>query len=426
MDILEFYGLKEDPFKLTPDPSFFFPSSKHNEALLTMNYAVEQREGFCLVTGEPGTGKTTLLNVFKENWRDKAEIAMILTPRLSPDEFLLSVLEDLNVQLTKTGKVEVLKAFRDFLIEKSQAGRPVIIIVDEAQDLPDDTLEELRLLSNLETDKNKLLQIILIGQPELERRLNGDNLRQLNQRITVRERLSPLSSSETLEYINYRLIKAGKGYLKLDDKLLKPIYKSSSGIPRMINILSSRAIMSAYLEGSNIVTARHVRYAMRHLKEQITWKGRSTKKWLLYVAIFSLFITGVAGYYLLKTGYIPITETAITPMKKSSPDLQPQETMKVTEVTNLAEMIQKNTKEVEGQKKQRRDAVVTVNSANLRAGPSLTSERVAWATKGVRLRIIDELVEPSGKRWYKVRISDGRECWVADKVVEVQEVSGAD
>lgn len=427
MDILEFYGLREDPFKLTPDPSFFFPSAEHNEALLTMNYVVEQREGFCLVTGEPGTGKTTLLNVFKEVWKDKAELAMILTPRLSPDEFLLSVLEDLNVKLTRTGKSDILKAFRDFLVEKSQAGRPVIIIVDEAQDLPDDTLEELRLLSNLETDKNKLLQIILIGQPEIESRLNGDNLRQLNQRITVRERLSPLSSNETLEYINYRLIKAGKGFLRLDEKSLKPIYKSSSGIPRIINILSSRAIMSAYLEGSNIVTTRHVRYAMRHLKDQIPGKGRSTKKWLLYAAIVFLFITGAAGYYLLKTEYIPpTTEMAIAPIEKTPPHLQPPQTMKGTEVANPSEPIQKDTHEVGGQKRKERDAVVTVNSANLRTGPSLSSERVAWAAKGVRLKIIDEFVEPSGKRWYKVRISDGRECWVADKVVEVQKVTGTD
>ncbi|GAB4415791.1 MAG: hypothetical protein OHK0032_11920 [Thermodesulfovibrionales bacterium] len=423
MDILEFYGLKEDPFRLTPDPAFFFPSAEHNEALLTMNYVVEQREGFCLVTGEPGTGKTTLLNVFKEGWKDKAEIALILTPRLSPDEFLLSVLEDLNVKLTRTGKSDILKAFRDFLVEKSRAGRPVIIIVDEAHDLPDDTLEELRLLSNLETEKDKLLQIILIGQPEIERRLNGDNLRQLNQRITVRERLSPLSSNETLEYINYRLIKAGKGFLRLDEKSLKPIYKSSLGIPRIINILSSRAIMSAYLDGSNIVTTRHVRYAMRHLKDQIHQKGRPSKKWLLYAAIVFLFITGVAGYYFLKTEYIlPTTGKVIAPTEKIQPPPLPSQTMKGTEV-NSSEPIQKDTQGVKEQTRQRRDAVVIVRSANLRLRPSLDSERVAWASRGVTLEIVDDFVEPSGKKWYKVRTSDGRECWIADKVVEVKTVT---
>lgn len=267
MNILEFFGLKEDPFRLTPDPAYFFPSAGHNEALLSLNYLVEQREGFCLVSGEPGTGKTTLISVFMENWKEKAEIAMILTPRLSPEEFLMAVLDDFNVKSEKSNKNDILKAFRDFLVERSQEGRPVIIIVDEAQNLPDETLEELRLLSNLETDKSKLLQIILMGQPEIEEKLRSSGLRQLNQRITVRIRLSPLSTEEALDYINYRLIKAGKGFLRLDERLKKPIHRFSAGVPRIINILSSRAIMIAYLEGSNVVSRKHVMYAMRHLRE---------------------------------------------------------------------------------------------------------------------------------------------------------------
>lgn len=299
MDILEFYGLKEDPFKLTPDPMYFFPSSSHNEALLSLNYVVQQREGFCLVTGEPGTGKTTVLNVFKEGWKDKAEIALIVTPRLSPEEFLLSLLEDLNIKLMLTSKNAILKAFRDFLVEKSLAGKPVIIIVDEAQNLPDETLEELRLLSNLENDKEKLLQIILIAQPELEKRLK-DKLKQLNQRITVRARLSPLSSNETIEYINYRLIKAGKGFLKLEDGLSRPIYKFSAGIPRLINILASRATMSAYLEESNIVTRKHIRYAIRHLKSGFIDKEIKRRPGLIYAllaVLILLIIAGVIRYY---------------------------------------------------------------------------------------------------------------------------------
>src|SRR3989304_812893 len=136
MNILEFFGLKEDPFRLTPDPAYFFPSAGHNEALQSLNYLVEQREGFCLVSGEPGTGKTTLISVFMENWKEKAEIAMILTPRLSPEEFLMAVLDDFNVKSEKSNKNDILKAFRDFLVDRAQEGRPVIIIVDEAQNLP--------------------------------------------------------------------------------------------------------------------------------------------------------------------------------------------------------------------------------------------------------------------------------------------------
>src|SRR4030067_1802787 len=182
MDFLSFFGLKEDPFKLTPDPAYFYPSSTHNEGLLLLNYSIEQKEGFTTVIGDPGSGKTTLLNVFLEKWRSRAEIAIVLTPRLSPEEFLVSILEDLDISFKRKNKNEIIKAFRDFMIEKSSEGKWVIIIVDEAQNLPDETLEELRLLSNLENDKDKLLQIVLLGQPELESKLRSNRLRQLKQR----------------------------------------------------------------------------------------------------------------------------------------------------------------------------------------------------------------------------------------------------
>lgn len=430
MDFLEFYGLKEDPFRLTPDPVFYFPSSSHNEALLSMNYLVEQKEGFCMITGEPGTGKTTLLNVFKDNWKDKAEIALILTPRLSPEEFLVSVLEDLNVRLLSTNKNDILRAFRDFLIEKSRIGKPVIIIVDEAQNLPDVTLEELRLLSNLETYKDKLLQIILIGQPELEKRLNNENLKQLNQRITVRIRLSPLSIDETLDYINYRLIKAGKGYLRLGDGLQKPIYNFSAGIPRIINIISSRAIMSAYLEGSNIVNITHVRYAIKHFKDLELPNHRKAflRGKLVYAFSFLCVIAVVAaaGYYFFieqkgKTAEITknvskgveqnLTPVAQTAQKKSETEAKQDP---------ATESIKNNIKASEVQNKNKKTATVIVDSVNLRSKPSLDSEQVSWASKGIIFEINDEFTEITGKKWYKIKTSDGRECWIADKVVTVR------
>jgi general secretion pathway protein A len=151
MDYLEFFGLKEDPFKITPDLAYFYPSKEHSEILTALNYAIEQKEGFFLATGEPGTGKTTILKVFIEEWKDKAEIALVLTPRLSPEEFLHAVLEDLKVPVKDKNKNEMLKAFRDFLLSSASQGKAVIIVVDEAQNLSDETLEELRLLSNLET-----------------------------------------------------------------------------------------------------------------------------------------------------------------------------------------------------------------------------------------------------------------------------------
>ncbi|HDL20081.1 MAG TPA: AAA family ATPase, partial [Nitrospirae bacterium] len=265
MDFLRFYGLNEEPFRLTPDPAYFYPSKSHNNGLLSMNYSAEQREGFCLIIGEPGTGKTTLLNVFLENWKDRAEIAMVLTPRLLPGEFLLAVLDDFGIPCGQKTKNDIIKLFRDFLIEKAQTGRGVIILVDEAQNLPDETLEELRLLSNLETEKGKLLHILLIGQPELLKRLNSPALRQLNQRIMTSIYLSPLNMNEIRDYISFRLTKAGRGHVRFSDSAIKAIYRYSKGIPRLINAVTTRTLMSAFLEESGEVNPKHVKYAAKSL-----------------------------------------------------------------------------------------------------------------------------------------------------------------
>lgn len=305
MSFLEFYGLKEDPFKLSPDPVYFYPSTAHSVALDSLDYTVEQKEGFCLVSGEPGTGKTTLLKVFMDRWKDRAEMALILTPRLGPEEFLEAVLEDLGVESGGKGKVQMLKAFRDFLIERSEVGWPVIIIVDEAQELPDETLEELRLLSNIETEKEKLMQIVLVGQSEIEKRLAAPALRQLDQRIAVRVRLAPLTAGEIIAYINHRLIRAGKGFLKLDDRMVRLIHRFSGGVPRVINVIASRTIMSAYLEGHNVVTARHVKCAIDHLDGGGGAPARRRRAFpAVYAAVAAVFfsIAIAAGYFFIFDG----------------------------------------------------------------------------------------------------------------------------
>ena len=265
---LEHFNLKEDPFRLTPDPSFYYPSQEHVTALSSLGYCMEQKEGFCLLTGEPGTGKTTLLRVFMNEWKEKAEIALVLTPHLTPSDFLQAVLDDLGVRVAGPGKNEMIKAFRDFLIGHSESGRSVAIIVDEAQNLPAETLEELRLLSNLETDREKLLQIILIGQPELERKLQQEGLKQLDQRIAVRVSLHPLSAECSGAYLTARLVKAGNGSEVFDREARKKIHSATGGIPRLINIVAARALMVAYLEGHATVRMPDVSLGLKDLRTE--------------------------------------------------------------------------------------------------------------------------------------------------------------
>ena len=408
MDYLEFFALKEDPFRLTPDPFYFYPSESHNEALSSLNYMIEQKEGFFLVTGECGTGKTTLLNTFlnTNKWKDRTVIAMVLTPRLSPEEFLLTVLEDLNVKIRNTNKNEIIKAFRDFLIENSMLGKTVVIIVDEAQNLPDETLEELRLLSNLETEKEKLIQIVLVGQPELRKRLLLEELKQLSQRITVRAELRPLTETEISDYINYRLIKAGKGSVSFDDKAKKLILKLSKGVPRLINLISSRAMMAAYLDTCLVIRKRHVMYAVRHVSDSHLNTDKRTAV-VRYALATVLLISAVAVLIINITsdlGGKTLPAAVVAP---------PQP------VTKSADIGAKDGAPVEKEKMQKKGAIVTADAANIRENPSLDSGIITSAPKGTEFEIVEELIGREGDKWYRVVPSEGREGWISGKVVEL-------
>ncbi|MBI5050796.1 MAG: AAA family ATPase [Nitrospirae bacterium] len=460
MDFLNFFGLKEDPFKLTPDPAYFYPSSTHNEGLLLLDYSVEQKEGFTTVIGDPGSGKTTLLNVFLEKWKPKAEIAMVLTPRLSPEEFLVSVLEDLNINLKRKNKNEIIKAFRDFMIEKSSEGRRIIIIIDEAQNVPEDTLEELRLLSNLETDKEKLLQVVMIGQPELESKLTADKLRQLNQRITTRIHLGHLGTDETLDYINHRLIKAGKQNLKINKKAGKLVHKLTSGIPRLINLLVSRALMAAYLEENNTIFPQHVTHAVKSLNHSELTKKSQNRLVSLFAGFILILLAGVIGYIYLhdkitgSTEKITVPSNASTPLPLTTPKaetttVQPSESVRTTAPLNTSAPAAKEFKAVLSpallpQEEKARDQaaemlsgenltksvpqgtasggryiIVAVNTANIREMPTLTSRKVGQMLKGNRFGILQETVDERNIRWYQIPYGEDK-YWISESVVKVE------
>jgi len=457
MDFLSFFGLKEDPFKLTPDPAYFYPSSTHNEGLLLLDYSIEQKEGFTTVIGDPGSGKTTLLNVFLGKWSSRAEIAIVLTPRLSPEEFLVSVLEDLNISFKLKNKNETIKAFRDFMIEKSSEGRRVIIIVDEAQDLPDETLEELRLLSNLETDKDKLLQIVLLGQPELETKLMSDRLRQLNQRITTRIHLRHFNPDETLDYINYRIIKAGKQNLQLDKKAGRLAYKLSKGVPRLINMLISRALMAAYLEESNIILPGHISHAVTSLNHSEMRLQSRSRFAPVAAGIFAalLLIVFAVNFYLpgSKTDVIkePIKKAEINPAQKSiepaavstpnpsqsdskfsrtdgiaAPALQKRDMdPPPSENSSLSEL--KATPASQKEEQQNfpyKILSVKVDIANVRDEPRLDSAAVGKLLKSYQMVAYQEYLDESSSRWYQVSFR-GEKRWISGEVVDVVDVSDA-
>ncbi|MDD2272717.1 MAG: AAA family ATPase [Desulfuromonadaceae bacterium] len=307
---LDFFGLREDPFRLTPDPAFYYPSSDHANALLSLDYIMNNREGFCLLTGEPGTGKSTLIRIFLNKWQEQAEIALVMTPRLSPEEFLQAILEDLGVVSPLSGnKNNMIKEFRDFLLSHAANDRRVAIVVDEAQNLPIETLEELRLLSNLETEKEKLLQIILIGQPELVDKLSAEQLKQLNQRISVRASLHPLSACNTADYLATRLRQAGANAGVFFDKdALETIHRRSNGIPRLINLIASRSLMAAYLQGCSAVKGHQVKIAAEEVLRLGRPNGGRRKKksryGLLTALLLVVTIIAAAIYYVTSTGLI--------------------------------------------------------------------------------------------------------------------------
>ncbi len=249
LDYLEFFGLTDYPFRLTPDIKYFYPSYTHRSVLHILTYALKRGDGFLVVIGEPGVGKTMLLRYLLNNLDSRYQTAFLLTPSLCPLELLQFLLNDLSINYNNSSKETMIRSFVDYLFSLSFNGKQLLLIIDEAQNLPEDTLEELRLLSNLETEDRKLLQIILSGQPHLKDKLFSLNLTQFVQRITVWEELQPLSIDEIKEYIYFRFSIAGNSDIYINNSSFKLIKSFTSGLPRLINKLMDRILLFAASEG---------------------------------------------------------------------------------------------------------------------------------------------------------------------------------
>jgi general secretion pathway protein A len=249
-----FFGFQESPFTLSPDPAFFYRSDQHEEALANLIYGVQSRKGFIVLTGEVGTGKTTMLECLRDFLEEQAiEFAFLFNSRLTTDQFFEMIAYDLDLRCERKSKTDVLIALNEFLVEQAGKDQTTVLIMDEAHNLDWDVLEEIRLLGNMETRSGKLLQIVLSGQPELDRKLDAPNLRQLKQRIVLRSTLDPLSAVQTKEYIQTRLAKAGmEPQTVFPPDVLAEIHVRSMGLPRLINAICDNLLLTAFALASKV------------------------------------------------------------------------------------------------------------------------------------------------------------------------------
>jgi type II secretory pathway predicted ATPase ExeA len=251
---LGFFGLEENPFAQTPNPRFFYASPIHAEAISRLTYAINRKRGFALITGEIGSGKTIVCRTALRSVKRRARIALITSTFLTRNELLIALCEEFDVEPSRRRKINFLRALQHYLIEQYQRDRLVVVVLDEAQNLSPPVLEEVRMLSNLETDEEKLIQIVFLGQPELAHKIDTPELEQLRQRIAVRYHLCPLDLPETKRYIEHRLGVAGAGKVRFSEGACAKIHEHTGGIPRLINAICETCLLVAYGRGRGEIT----------------------------------------------------------------------------------------------------------------------------------------------------------------------------
>ena len=288
------YGFLEKPFNLTPDPKYLYLSRRHADAVAHLEFGRRERGGFVVITGEVGTGKTTLARYFLGRLGEQTATAMVLYPALTAAELLRSIVEDLHVPAGGGSLKDLVDSLHRFLLEARSKGRDVVLLIDEAQDLSAEVLEQIRLISNLETETEKLLTIVLIGQSELKQMLDRRELRQLAQRVTARYHLSPLDRLETEDYVRHRIeVAGGGGKVTFASRALGAVHRASGGVPRLINLVCDRSLLAGYVEGVRVITDGMVRRAAREVRGETPGTRRASSRALTASAVVALAAAAV-------------------------------------------------------------------------------------------------------------------------------------
>lgn len=298
----KYFGFKQRPFEISPDPKFLYMGENHREALAHLIYAVQAGKSFTVITGEVGTGKTTLVQTLLKKVDGAVRMAHIFNPKLNPVDFLHYVCNDLGLKTEPNkSKGQILALFHDYLLECYARKEKVILLIDEAQALDPVLLEEVRLLTNLETPRSKLLQVILLGQPELDRTLADPNFRQLKQRISVRYRITPLNKKDTEAYVRYRLRAAGGHDTGLfDESALKAVYKYSKGIPRLINVVCDNALLTGYAMERKKIGKNIILEVIGGLERP---EGNEISRFTKIAALLTIVFVFIGIFYLLSNRF---------------------------------------------------------------------------------------------------------------------------
>lgn len=401
---LEHFGFSEKPFGMSPDPDFYFESKEHKQAFDYLTFFIAQQEGFALIYGDVGSGKTTISRIFL-NSLDKGayNTALILNPVTDETEFMKEVLKEFYIQHIPDTRKELYDTLKLFLLEEFQKGKENVLIIDEAQLLSYEMLEFIRLLSNIETDKQKILHTVFFAQHEFLQKLKDPRLRHLSQRITVSYGIKPLSYNEVKSYILYRLFKAGsRGPLEFQDKAVKLIHSASKGYPRLINYICDRCLLVLYARSTHTVDASVVSKVIT--EESIPLSSLKTTaeiKKIGYLPMISgivlLTVAGIISYYFLfSPTYGHFSVMFAIPKEKPQGNTTSDQNKIVIPLKKV---------------------VVKKEVANVRMAPHINSARIGAIMKGETLKVIAEQTDQDNLTWYKITLYEGREGWISSTVV---------